>query len=254
MSETEMAAHAGFTRRKKSLRQRSTSIIIALTVEALIFFGLIRLGGWVPSKHQQSAPLSVNSWSLTHDSPKPAATHQSTQAPKAEPAKPPPPRQRVLPPQIPPPLSPRAPSPVVELSKEDYAASDIGKLKSSSADSSNATGKGAGPSYGPGEGPGGARLISADWYEEPSQGALAYYLPKGLPPDSWAMIACQTAPHYHVENCMSLSESPPGSGLGKAMRQASWQFLVRPPMLNGKPMIGTWVKIRFNWITRNADK
>jgi protein TonB len=61
------------------------------------------------------------------------------------------------------------------------------------------------------------------------------------------MIACKTIEHYHVENCQELDESPPGSGLARALRQAAWQFLVRPVRVDGHVMIGSWVRIKFTF-------
>ncbi len=76
---------------------------------------------------------------------------------------------------------------------------------------------------------------------------LRTYLPREVARGSWALIACQTITHNQVENCAQLGESPRGSGLSKAMRLAAWQFRVRPPRIDGKPMVGTWVRIRIDF-------
>ncbi|WP_374942168.1 hypothetical protein [Sphingomonas sp.] len=133
---------------------------------------------------------------------------------------------------------------------ELFDAADIGKLRGDAGTRGGGDSEGSGDSvaaYGPGEGPGGQRLYNAEWYREPSRAELAGFLPAGAPPGSWALIACKTIEDYHVENCRSLGESPVGSGLARAMRQAAWQFRVRPPRIGGKTLIGAWVRIRFDF-------
>jgi protein TonB len=90
---------------------------------------------------------------------------------------------------------------------------------------------------------------------EPSNAELRTYLPSaGVEAGSWALIACQTIAHNRVENCAQLGESPRGSGLSKAMRLAAWQFLVRPPRIGGKPMVGAWVRIRIDFGNGKAEE
>jgi protein TonB len=91
-------------------------------------------------------------------------------------------------------------------------------------------------------------LYKAEWHREPTSAELwGYITNKSVEPGSWAEVACQTIPDNRVENCQSLGESPLGSGLGKAMRLAGWQFRVRPPRIDGKPQVGSWVKIHIEF-------
>jgi protein TonB len=151
-----------------------------------------------------------------------------------------------VPAPVPPPKVPAVK--FIPMSKSDFAASDISKLSSHQGESSSSGNSSS--VYGPGEGPGGARLYKAEWYRRPSHAELAGYIRNGAPPGSWAMIACKTVEHYHVEDCIQLGESPPGSGLSRALREAAWQFLVLPPRIDGKPQIGAWVRIRFDFLDK----
>ena len=100
---------------------------------------------------------------------------------------------------------------------------------------------------GPGKGPGGVQLFEAEWYRRPSHAELSPYIPADAPARGYGLVACKTVDHYHVENCQTLGESPMGSGFARAVRLAAWQFLVLPPRVNGKVMVGSWVRIRIDY-------
>ena len=138
--------------------------------------------------------------------------------------------------------------------KQLFEAIDITKLpnhraeQSASADSSASSSPGdSTAAYGPGQGPGGQTLYNAEWQREPTHAEIAYYLPNGAPQGAWAVIACRTIANYRVEDCQELGDSPPGLRLAGAIRQAAWQFRVRPPRIDGKPQVGAWVRIRIDF-------
>lgn len=142
---------------------------------------------------------------------------------------------------------------IINLSRADYVASDVGRIKSKPdqmASSNGTDGDKAAPSgarlAAAGGAPGGADLYYAEWYREPTHAEMATYLP-ATQRAGWGIIACRIAERYRVEDCREMGETP-GSGIARALRQASWQFLVRPPRMGDKPMIGAWVKIKFDLI------
>jgi protein TonB len=150
---------------------------------------------------------------------------------------------RPVPPRI---MPVRQELPFIPMSKSDLAASDLSRLGTAASPGAGAA-SGATAAAGPGEGPGGVQLYNAEWVVEPSDAQLRPYLPKSVEAGSWALIACQTIAHNHVENCAQMGEGPRGSGLSKAMRLAAWQFLIRPPRIDGKPQVGAWVRIRMDF-------
>jgi len=239
-------------------RRRTVSFVLALVVEALLILVLLLFGPHL-TPAPKPEPRRATSFSLS-PSGKEAATapeHRTKAHAAAKPASgattPIPP----MPPVITPPKVPTPPAALPGVLPIQLGASDISKLKSSASNDDGAeTGTDSKLAYGPGEGPGGQPLYNAEWYREPTDAQLNGYLPKGAPPNSWALIACQTMPQFHVDNCRSLGESPVGSGLGRAMREAAWQFLVRPPRRGGKVLVGAWVKIRIDFTLRpaKADK
>ena len=229
--------------RRPDARQRALIIGLTLLAELLFLLMLLGLGpaSWSERK-DKSIPTEVNfvpeAAAPVPDKAAPEAASKATPKPK--------PVERV--PPIPP--SPLAKSPYIKLTREEYAAADISKLGSAGGKGSAASGA---SSASVGTGPGGATLYLAEWYREPTNAELAYYLPKdGAPQGSWAEVACQTIPDNRVENCQALGESPPGSGLARAVRLAGWQFRIRPTRIDGKPLIGTWVKVHIDF-TRSRE-
>lgn len=141
----------------------------------------------------------------------------------------------------------------IKMSKADLAAADIGRMKGPAQGSDN-NGKGSDSrtAYGPGDGPGGVHLYEADWYRRPTDAELATYMPQKGGLEGWGLVACQTIDRYHVDNCEILGESPRGSGFGRAVQNAAWQFLVKPPRIDSKPQVGAWVRIRIDYTVRKA--
>ena len=217
-------------------RTRATALALTLGIMALIVAALLQLGLLPDAKTKPSDRLTAIALSAAKSAERAKSTQQATAKPKQVPVLVPP---RPVPTPVP------TPPAFIKLSHTDFAASDISKLGRKSGDAGE--GSSGGTAMGPGEGPGGARLYNAEWYREPTNAQIGGYLQGGAPPGSWALIACQTVERYHVDNCQQLDESPRGSGLARAMRQAAWQFLVRPPRLNGKPIPGAWVRIRIDF-------
>jgi protein TonB len=109
-----------------------------------------------------------------------------------------------------------------------------------------------GPTYGPSQNRpsslAGKTLYAAEWFREPTDAELAFYLPKtGVPAGSWALVACRTVIGFRVEDCQEMGDSRPGSGLSRAIRNAAWQFRVRPPRVGGEYKVGEWVQIRIDF-------
>jgi periplasmic protein TonB len=138
----------------------------------------------------------------------------------------------------PPPRPSTKATPWLEMSSEDMAASDISKLARSGSGAS-------GDSEVVGQGPNGEALYAAEWARHPTHAELDGYLPRnGI--EGFGLIACKTIPENRVEDCVELDQTP-GSHLASAVRQAAWQFRVRPPRKGGRPLIGSWVRIRIDY-------
>jgi hypothetical protein len=235
-------------RRPESLRIRLTALALAVAIAVAIVVALIALGVLPPVIPRDVHPLRT--FDVVPVVPSPVHTVSRVVKPAGSAA----PRKVTPVPQPKPQSAAPTPPSFIQMDSTAFASADIGKIAPApgTSDSDGAgSGKDSKAAYGPGEGPGGAPLYYAEWYREPSNAELSTYLPAGGPVTGFALIACKTVEAYHVENCRVLGETP-GSGLGGAMRRAAWQFLVRPPRLGGKPLVGAWVRIRIDFTPSGA--
>jgi hypothetical protein len=243
-----------------SLRRRALSFALALVANLLLLLMLFTLA---PSVSPLEPARKPSTFSLLPD-PSRAPTREPTerakrarsktaaaaQAPQRKPVP-------ATPPTDPLPVPPVKPLNMIRMSRDVLAATDLAMNAPPRADNvaGSAAGAGAGQDNGAddgaGTGPGGERLYNAEWQTEPTNAQLAGYLPANGPRTGWGMIACRTLPQYRVDDCVELGQSPAGSGFARAVRQAAWQFRVRPPRVGDRRMVGAWVKIR---ITYGAEK
>jgi hypothetical protein len=227
-------------------RRRAISLALALVVEALILIALMVWGPRITPLDKAKRPTTFTLIPPDDSaSTEPDRAKKADNSPKPKTASAP---LSTLPPDVAPPQkAPPPPVPLPGVLPIQLGGLDISKLKGSGQGQDAGDGEDSKLAYGPGLGPGGMPLYRAEWYREPTNAELNGYVKK-LPPDGgWALIACKTVANYHVENCQSMGESPMGSGLGRDMRLAAWQFLVRPPRRGGKPLIGSWVSIRIDF-------
>jgi protein TonB len=241
-------------RERPSLSRRTASFLLALAIEILLLLAFFTLNFREKTSEFQGGTLSTFDISAESEQDRSASPQNKHDEQVAE-TKPP----RPVPP-VPKPIV-KLPTPnldMLEVTREVYQAADISKLGSNapgyvkSADAGSAGGSSAGDSERVGTAPDGQPLYAAEWYREPTHTELGAYLPKTMPEGGGTgLIACKTAPRFRVTDCVELGQDPPGSHLAGAVRQAAWQFLVRPPRVGGKSMIGEWVRIRIDYRTRD---
>lgn len=245
-------ARFGPARYGSSRRDRTVSFVLAVMVTALLVFVIIsmsQVGDFGGEAGGQLVAVNLSPPAAEKEKAK-AAPKQDVQRPETQVVTTPPPR---LPPRVEIPSKNQVewPPGFIRMSRDELAKADISNIKPAGGGGGNASGAGAGSgnAQGAGEGPGGARLYNAEWYREPTRAELSPYMSaaRGAAAGEWAIIACRTVERFHVEDCRELDENPRGSGLARALRQAAWQFLVRPPRVDGKAQLGTWVRIRFDF-------
>jgi periplasmic protein TonB len=218
-------------------------VALAVGLNLLVLLALLTTGALPlqpPSGGQE--PLVV---SLIPDADNASQAARSPQKAREAPVreqKPPLPKPKIVLPAKPTIETPRE-LPWIEMSKAEMAAADISRFPKSSESTLAASG---GDSEEVGRAPNGEVLYAADWARKPTNTELSGYLPPNAP-DGWGLIACRTVAGNRVEDCMELGQSPRGSRLASAVRQAAWQFRVLPPRRNGRALIGSWVRIRIDY-------
>lgn len=234
------------------LRERLPAIGLALGIEALLLLILLSLG----SVQREIVEMRDSLVAFTSPAQVPAEEEAPTREPAADPqptrppiAQPQPPAQTETPPPEAPPLP--APRPLLQNS---FSLESVPQPPRP-APRAQAPQQTYGPAFTPspgdtpriaGSGPNGEPLYAARWYRRPYQDELAGYLSTAQGP-GWGMIDCRTAPNFRVEDCVIVGEAPQGSGLGRAVQAAAWQFKVRPPQRGGMPLVGEWVRIRIDY-------
>lgn len=246
---------------------RLATFALVVALHLLLLFLLLRLAP-PPAEPLQPprAPLTVDLLPAAELAP--ATTRAEAPRPRAGSPRP---RAAAEPEPVPPPVAPPVPPPplpaptpsiwsqVIPMTREQMAAADIARFPSRAAaggagegERGASAGLGSGDP-GPGRGPNGEPLYNADWQRRPTRAQLSFYLPSGRPREGWGMIACRTVPGYRVEDCREIAESPVGSGLSGAVRQAAWQFRVLPPRIGGRSLVGSWVRIRIEYTSDGPE-
>ena len=217
------------------LARRASGLALALGVNLVLILVLMTLG-IIPVP--ESRPSTATVVDMIPEQHARKTVSEATEARSRPVPKPPPSILPVKPTIAPPPQPPKEKTqPWIEMSHDEMAAADVSSLPKSSTD---------GDSEEVGRGPHGEVLYAAEWARRPTDAELGGYLPRNAP-DGFGLIACKTIPGNRVDDCVELDQWPHGSRLAAAVRQAAWQFRVRPPRKNGRPMIGEWVQIRIDY-------
>ena len=221
------------------MRRRVSGLGLALAINLGLLFVLLGIGKFAPVAQKASRTLLVDLMPESQRAEAPAKSKTTRESNKHSEAK-----QQLKPPPIVLPSKPTIAEPAkkaplfIEMSHDELAAADISNLPKSGA--------GEGDSEVVGHGPNGEVLYAAEWAREPTDAELGGYLPHNAP-DGWGLVACKTIPNDRVDDCIELGQDPPGSHLASAVRQAAWQFRVRPPRKNGRELVGSWVQIRIDY-------
>lgn len=247
--------------REWSFRQRAAAFVISVLINLLILWILLTLAPRIQGT-PGAGKGALTTFNVSNDNKPKSGEKSAAAAPKqvsASRAKSAVPKPIV---QLPILSKNQTYTPFIELSQDDFHKTDISKMPShpeeasAAASSSSAGGSGApgDSTLAGGSGPNGEPLYNAEWYRHPTDAEMNGYMPKrNIPEGAWAEIACKTMPRFHVDECVELGDSPPGYGIGRAIQQAGWQFLVRPPRVGGKTLVGSWVRIHIDFYQKRGS-
>lgn len=248
---------AWWSSRGEEWRRRTIALSLALAIHALLLFMLLRLAPPFTAP-PAPAPRGVTLDLLPDTEAEPDQSESEAEAEEEQSRPAPAPRPAEVPEAVVELPGPPAPSgsdiwsKVIPLTRQELATVDTAVTRAPEAKESadaggGRTGRSGASSPVVGSGPDGQPLYAAQWYRRPTRTELSTYMPAIAPREGWGMIICRTIADYRVDDCQELGQSPAGSGLAGAVRQAAWQFRVIPPREGGKVMIGAWVRIRIDY-------
>ncbi len=239
-------------RLRAGMKRRAAGIVFALSVQALLALILLTLA---PSISEKIVPMAVFRLDMIQEEEPEGEEAEAQPQPETAAAQP----ERQAPPTpIEPPPPPPLELPIITLSRDDMAATDITNLPQKPTPPRPVMGPPALTYAGDsqrvdGTGPNGEPLYAASWYREPYEDELRGYLSTATGP-GWGLIACRTVADFRVEDCVTVGEYPQGSNIARSVLAASWQFRVRPPQVGGRAMVGEWVRIRIDYDQRRRPE
>lgn len=233
---------------------RTLAIALALLITAGLLVVLLsfQLGGQADHRDEVVTVVRLEAAGDSAESPEPDAPESAPAetAPTPQPAEtePEPETPTLPPPPIPQPAAAAPPPPSEQPPAPRRPRAVLRPSNGQVYGPPGSGGASSGDTEQVGTAPNGEPLYAAAWYREPSDDELRGYLSTASGP-GWGLIACRTAPEYRVEDCVGLDEYPTGSQITRAILAAAWQFRVRPPRRGGRPMVGSWVRIRIDYAT-----
>ena len=242
--------------------RRAAGIALALLIEGLLLLALLSLGfiEQPGRKDERITAIDLADSEVPEKAPEPAAPEAEQRAEEN-----PPPQQTAseepLPPQPAEPLPAKPAEPAPPPLPSVVAPTALPQPPAAALPQSAVRPPPPARVYGPpdtgrspafsdservGTAPNGEPLYAAAWYSKPRPEQLRGYMSTANGP-GWGLIACRTVPDYRVEDCVALDEYPQGSQINRAVLAAAWEFRVRPPRLGGRPLVGSWVRIRIDY-------